>query len=614
MTGVCGWFSIDTKEDTALPRMARALTLHEQNGSGNSAGQLALHATGPSQNYTRCPQRNLQAAIIGHPRWGDEQLQRHAREHGAAEALLMAYQRRGPECLKDLRGFFALAVLDPVQQTALLAIDRIGAHSLVYSTPTQGGLVFGSTVTAVRSHPATRHDIDPQALYDYTYFHAVPSPGSIYREIRKLEPAQYLLWREGQLQLERYWQPDFEDGRHGNLVTLGAELRDTLSNVVSRYQTDAATGSFLSGGLDSSTVSGVFANLNEKPVPAYSIGFSEKGYDEIGYARTAARHFGLDLHEYYVTPDDIANAIPQVARAYDEPFGNSSAIPALLCARLAHDNGTQVMLAGDGGDELFAGNERYAQQQLFQHYFQLPAWLRGTLLEPLFLRPAIARRFTPTRKVARYIEQAKMPMPGRMQSYNFLNIVSPQELFQPGFFDSVDSNHPASMLDHTYHEVRTDSMLHRMLYLDWKITLADNDLRKVNKMCELAGVDVYYPLLDDDIIELSTRIPPALKLKGQKLRYFFKQALKDFLPEAIINKPKHGFGLPFGQWLKLSPLLQDTIYDSLNDLKGRQIFQPQFIDRLIDEHRTGHAAFYGTMVWVLAMLEQWYQHHYDNKN
>jgi asparagine synthase (glutamine-hydrolysing) len=165
------------------------------------------------------------------------------------------------------------------------------------------------------------------------------------------------------------------------------------------------------------------------------------------------------------------------------------------------------------------------------------------------------------------------------------------------------------MLRDTYERAPSNSLLNRMLYLDWKLTLADNDLRKVNRMCELADIKVRYPLLDHDIVELSTRVPPSSKLKGLKLRYFYKNALKEFLPSEVINKSKHGFGLPFGEWLKTSPKLQELIYSSLHRLKLRKVFRDDFLDQLIETHRHGHAAYYGTMVWVLVMLEEWLQQH-----
>ncbi len=611
MTGICGWLGamVGADSQTALSKMAGALTLSKQPDTGSVTDLSAIYAVGIGHDVAICDKQVTHAAIVGQPQWHNSELNDYATAHGQAAALIKAYQRYGSECLQQLEGFFLLAVLEPASRSALLAIDRMGTYPLAYTLTTSGELIFGSSLDAIQQHPCVVTNINPQALYAYTYFHAIPSPLTIYDNIRKLEPAQYIQLKDGRIKEKRYWLPDFQSSPGDSMKTLSEELRDTLRTVVSQYDACGITGTFLSGGIDSSTVSGVLAELNPESVPAYSIGFSAEGYDEMFYARIAAKQYGLEHYEYYVTPEDVADALPMVANAYDEPFGNSSAIPSYFCARLAKENGTQVMLAGDGGDELFAGNSRYAEQKLFAIYGQLPAWIRHKILEPTFLNSQLIRKFYPTRKIARYIEHSLVKMPDRMQNYNFLHMFSPASIFEPEFLDSIDINGPLEMLRNIYDEAPTESMLNRMLYMDWKFTLADNDLRKVNKMCELAGIRVCYPLIDDRMVSLSTKVPPKLKLKGLQLRYFFKQAQKNFLPDSILKKSKQGFGLPFGEWLKTSPVLQDTVYDSLNDLSNRKIYRKQFINELIDKHRKGHAAYYGTMVWVLSMLEQWFYQH-----
>jgi len=200
-------------------------------------------------------------------------------------------------------------------------------------------------------------------------------------------------------------------------------------------------------------------------------------------------------------------------------------------------------------------------------------------------------------------------MPERTERYNFLLRVPSENVFAEDFLGSVDTGRPLQALRDTYRDSSGNHLTNRMLQLDWKFTLADNDLRKVSHMCEIAGIRVCYPMLDDDVVALSNRILPQLKVRGLKLRYFFKHALRDFLPPEILAKSKHGFGLPFGEWLKNSSELQDVIYGSLTDLKSRRIVRSEFVDHLIDTHRAGHAAYYGTMIWVLAMLEQWLRQH-----
>ena len=559
--------------------------------------------------HIACRERGLVAALVGRVIWKDTALTAHAAQHGNSAALVHAYRQNGDQCVQKIGGHFSFAVLDLEKKVTLLAVDRIGAYPLCYSVTSDGNLVFGSDADVVKAHPAVSDTLSRQALYDYLYFHMIPSPDTVYRDIKKLEPAQLLRFENGRACLRYYWQPAFVDDSGKNRADLQDQLLKTLRDSVRRCDPDDRTGAFLSGGTDSSTVSGMLAGMQPKPAKTYSIGFSQEGYDEISYARIASQHFHTDQHEYYVTPEDVAAAFPKVARAYDEPFGNSSAIPTYFCAQLAQRDGTRIMLAGDGGDELFGGNARYAKQKVFDAYHHVPHWLRSALVEPLFVGLPFAKWIPPLRKVRSYIEQARMPMPDRMESYNFLQRTDPRGMFNPDFIAQCDTQHPLALLRDTWNRAPSQSLLNRMLFLDWKVTLADNDLRKVNRMCALSGVEVRYPMLDDELLEFSARVPPNLKLRGLKLRYFYKRSLANFLPNEIINKKKHGFGLPFGEWLKSSPELQAVMQANLHSLKSRGLLQEQFIDNLIVAHRDGHAAYYGTLIWVLAMLEQWFQQH-----
>jgi asparagine synthase (glutamine-hydrolysing) len=296
--------------------------------------------------------------------------------------------------------------------------------------------------------------------------------------------------------------------------------------------------------------------------------------------------------------------LPKIAAAYDEPFGNSSALPAYFCARFAAADGRQRLLAGDGGDELFAGNERYAKQQVFEHYAKLPGWGQRYLLEPLVFKllPDSNRL---TNKARSYIRQAKVPLPDRLQTYNFLNLHGAHNIVTDALWDAVDAELPLQLDRELYRQPARASRLNRMLYLDWHHTLADNDLRKVNRMCQLAGIEVEYPMLDDRLVEFSTRVSSRRKMPANRLRDFYKRAVSDFLPREIITKPKHGFGLPFGVWMAEHPGLQQLAADNLSRLRRRSYVRPEFIDEILRLHRDQHAGYYGEFIWVLMMLELW---------
>ena len=557
-------------------------------------------------------QDGLHAVLAGEPRWKSGELATCAREQGAARALLLAYRKHGRQLFAQLAGPFSFALLDQARDRLLLAVDRVGVHALYYARTGHGQeVVFGSSLNSLCRHPRVAATLAPQAIFDYLFFHMVPSPGTIYDNIRKLLPAQYVEISPRGIEQGIYWNPEFTDQRQASFGSLAGQLRAQLEESIARQPLGQGCGAFLSGGVDSSTVVGLMNQRQEAPVEAFSIGFDARGYDEIGFARSTARHYGARLHEYYVTPDDIIDLVPRIARAYDEPFGNSSVIPTYYCAHLAREHGIHTMLAGDGGDELFAGNARYAKQKVFEAYAVLPGALRRNILEPLAEHFPLRDRIMPLRKLHSYIEQANIPLPRRLESYNFMERIDLQQVLDDEFLAAIDPQHPHALMAETYARARATSCVDKMLYHDWKFTLADNDLRKVNRMCALAGVTVAYPLLDEDLVEFSTRVPASLKLSGLRLRYFFKQAMKDFLPPHTMRKSKHGFGLPFGVWLKSSPSLQTFTYDALLAMKRRHIFKDRFIDDLISSHKSGHAAFYGDMIWVTMILEHWLASHHQ---
>jgi len=556
-------------------------------------------AWGAAANLPLAIEGELVAVITGRPRFDPEY-----RDIPPAAALLALWKRHGREAPKHIHGNFALAVIDRRENSLFLALDRAGAEKLTFA-PAHDGVVFASQADMVAAHPAVGADLDPQGLFNYLYFHQVPAPGSIFRGVEKLLPAQWVYWRNGETHRGFFWAMHYRDEPRDDFEAQAARFQALLRDSVARAKGDDEVAAFLSGGTDSSTVSGVLRELAGK-AQTYSIGFDASGFDEMEYARIAARRFGLDMREYYLKPEDIVTAIPLIAHHYDEPFANDSAVPTYFCARLAAADGHKVMLAGDGGDEIFGGNERYAKQKVFEAYHLLPGLLRAGLIEPLVNLPGLSA-LPPARKAQSYIRQANMPLPERMESYNFVYRQPLAEMFQPDFLARVDSHQPSALLREVYDRADSHSYLNRLLHLDIKFTLADTDLRKVTGMTEAAGIDVRYPLLDDAMMDFSGEVPPDWKVKGQYLRWFFKTALRGFLPDEIIDKSKHGFGLPFGVWARDYAPLRQRVEDRLSDLKRRDILQPAYIDHVRNEHMTGHATYFGKMIWVMTMLEEWLQ-------
>ena len=528
-----------------------------------------------------------------------------------------------PELATRLAQAFAAGERDPLEcrtdDVASVVIDRATRRVTVVAAPIGLRQVFWAVhggVLSVGSHPrqlgclaGRTPAIRPAALFQYLYFHSLPGPEGIFAGIAKLEGGHRLDWDGRESRVTRYWRPAFDD-----VASIGeAEARDRLhellrSAVARGLDRAPQAGAFLSGGLDSSTVAGIAAG-QWPGIPTVSMGFDAQGYDEMEFARIASRRFGTTPLEYYVTPDDVLNTLPAIAAAFPEPFGNSSAAAAYHCARIARERGLALLLAGDGGDEIFGGNERYAKQLVFERYFAVPHTLRSALLEPLVAAAGRVTRAFPVGKAVSYIEQANVPLPDRLQAYNFLHRHDPAGIFADDLLAGVDRGAPLRMLREEYATPATSSAVNRMLFLDWKFTLHDNDLVKVNTMCQLAGVEVAYPMLDPALVDFSLRIPGEWKVRNGQLRWFYKRAMQGFLPDEIIHKTKHGFGLPFGVWTRTHAGLRRLSEDALATLAGRGFFRPAFLQEALRLHGEGHAAYYGELVWILTALELWLRAH-----
>ena len=481
-----------------------------------------------------------------------------------------------------------------------LRVDRFAIHSLCYRV-VDGQLRFAPRADDLADAST---EIDPQAIFDYLYFHVIPSPRTIYKGIYRLPPGHTASMHNGQVKVVPYWVPTFEEERNPSFDTLKAEFRQLLRDSVEAQLDGTKPACFLSGGTDSSTVAGMLALVSGKTPASYSIGFDAQGYDEMEYARLAARHFKTEHHEYYVTPDDLVRSIADVAASYDQPFGNSSALPSYYCAKMAKDDGVSKILAGDGGDELFGGNTRYAKQRVFGWYDSIPAGMRKGLLEPISSL-GFMDQIPLVRKAASYVNQAKVPMPDRMMTYNLLFRLGVQEILTPQLLAQIDQRDPDRQQRGVWAEARTDSLVNRMLAFDWRYTLADCDLPKVIGTTALAGLEVGFPMLDDRLVEFSLKLPTSYKLKGLKLRWFFKEALRGFLPDEILVKKKQGFGLPFGVWANSHPALNKLATDSLHSLAQRGVVRSDFVQTLLKQRLPEHPGYYGEMVWILLMLEQW---------
>ena len=563
--------------------------------------KLALALDTLAASWHRDGPRSLLTLGLHPSTWG-------TRSPSEAAELMTQLADNAPAALLRLRGGWVVLFVDESRNRCLLATDRAATRAPCFaSLPDR--IAFGLTALDVMHCDKSLEGVRPQAIFDYLHSHFIPAPDTVFAGVERLLPGEYVEAIDGRVSRRRYWQPSYEaPDVPFDFTRDKATFRRLLEESVRAEVGIGATGAFLSGGTDSSTVAGMLGHVTGAPANTYSIGFDVHGYDEMSYARIAASHFGTRHHEYYVTPDDLVQNIPAVATAYDQPFGNSSALPAYYCARLAHADGITRILAGDGGDELFGGNTRYAKQQLFDVYAAPPPGYDRTG------RAGAARLDDHAADSARQ-KSAQLCRAGQRAD------ARPPADVQPDGSHRRAANVHARIHRSGRHRcgvaprkrvlraLRSGRAVDRMLCYDWKFTLADNDLPKVVGTCDLAGLAVGFPMLNEDLAAFSNALPARQKVKGLQLRHFFKAALADFLPREIIAKKKHGFGLPFGLWLVKHEGLRRLAFDSLHSLRTRGVVRREFVDELLAPRLQEHASYYGELVWMMMMLEQWLQAH-----
>ncbi|GIK83285.1 MAG: asparagine synthetase B [Alphaproteobacteria bacterium] len=591
--------------------MSRSLLPIPFHGRLPLAADRAIEPVGaPARGLSRANRDRAGAIVFGRLRFVDEPATKAQAD--PADGLLRRWLADGDSVLDAIAGEFLVALWDETRGRALAAVDRFSTYPLFWAQ--QGGVVaFSARPAQAASLAGLGARLDLQAMLAYAYFHMVPAPLSIFEGVRRLDLGEALVIADGRVEVKRYWNPVFDERRPFDFATERGAFLDALREGVAECTAGLPreqVGCFLSGGTDSSTIAGLVTQQYGAPARTFSIGFDVGGYDETSYSRLAAKHFGTEHTEYFLTPDDVLAGVETVATGYEQPFGNSSAVPTFFCARIARDAGIARMLGGDGGDELYGGNERYAKQAMFALYDRVPGWVRGGLLEPLLFGPLKGLDLGVLGKARSYVEQAREPLPDRLQSrYNLLNRLGARDVFTDAVLGQVSLGQPLALEREVWARARSASspmsQINQLLAWDFKFTLADSDLPKVTRMCSAAGVDVAFPMLTRALVEHSLRLRPDEKLKGRKLRHFFKESLRGFLPDEIIAKQKHGFGMPFGDWLLTHERLRGLAEDALRSLAARGVIRDPFLKQLLAQLASGHAGYYGTMVWVLMIFELW---------
>jgi asparagine synthase (glutamine-hydrolysing) len=588
MSGICGWFS---HEPGALPiqQMAAPLCRLDQAAlrvGEHGAGALGV-AAGPG-NGGLLHEDGVLVAICGE----------------RPETLLRLWRSHGAKACAALSGSFSFAILDERRDEALLAIDRTGARPLFYQQVGRT-LVFASSAEALVQHPGAGHDIDPQALYNYLYFHNVPAPAAIYKGQRRLLPGELLHLQGGRLQRARYWNLQFHESAQASAPDLKQELIDTVRSAATDALSQHQGGVLLSGGPASAAVAAFLAGAGGTPLHTYSVGYDSGGDDTLARARQLARQLGSVHREHCVGAAEVADAIPQLAAGYDQPLGDPAVLAAFYGAQLARADGVQRLLGGHGAAELFGGRAHYAQQARLSQYEKIPSALRQTLVEPLLFQLAGGAGAAPLRRARSYIEQALVALPERLEAANLLHGYGSAAVFEPDFLARVDPTAPAGALNQSWWLAEGVSQVNQMIALDLKYALADRQLPAVSRACELSGLEIGFPFLGDAVVAFSARLAPHQKLDGARLSPFLRDALRGIVPrKAALDSP--AAALPFGHWLQSDQRIRSLAFDSLAGLKRRGIVRADFIDSLLSTRLAQHPAHHGKMVWLLMMLELWF--------
>jgi asparagine synthase (glutamine-hydrolysing) len=512
---------------------------------------------------------------------------------------------------QNLRGRFAYVMWDTRAQRLLACTDAFRSCTLYYAQ-TPHGLVVASDLRLIIRAGLVPAQVSKTAVYHYLNFSYVPAPLTAIDGIHKLPPGHSLESLVGRVSLRKYWDALYPEDLQGTDQHRANGLRDKIVETVRSYGASEPQGwgTFLSGGTDSSSIASILSRGCQSPVNSFSIGFEEDGYDELPYSRIASTAFGLRPHERRVSEQQALEIIPRLIQAYDEPFGNSSAIPTFYCAELAAQNGVNLLVGGDGGDEIFGGNERYRKDQIFNQYFRAPApvrWLGSAVAGAL---GGVDHRIA--NRVKNFIRRGSMPNPDRFYSDDSFASDHYSALLTPEFRSAVGLDDSLNVQRAIYQDASTSSELHRLMYLDLKMTIADNDVVKVVRAAKLAGVQVVFPYLDRSLIDYTGRLPVRDKVRGLQKRFLFKLATLSILPEEIRKKKKQGFGLPVSVWLRRNgpfhAMARDTVLSHQAIQRG--YCQSDFVRGLMERHERGawdHAA----EIYMLMMLELWHREYVD---
>ena len=623
MCGICGEWNTAGATAEVLERMSRLLRHRGPDDEGQVvAGEAGLamrrlsiidleHGRQPISNEDDTAWIVFNGEIYNHEELRKELIGRGHRFKTAAdtEVILHLYEEQGERAVDALRGMFAFAIWDAKRRRLLLARDRFGQKPLYYSRA-PGRLVFGSEVKAVVAGSGGAPRLDLESLDDYLSLRFVPSPATMLRDVRKLPPGHLLVLDAAgdSVEVRRYWDLTYLPKRRLDEKEATEELRTRLLDAVeSHLVSDVPVGAYLSGGLDSSLIVAMMASLSDQPVQTFAIGVKEQDFDELPFARLVAERYGTDHFEEIVFPD-LVRLLPRIVHHLDEPSDPVAACMhqgAALAARHV-----KVVMCGDGGDEVFAGFDRYYGFSWVKLYAMLPAPVRRLLLGPLFrLLPDSAGYKNLTQKI-RWMHDLSFHRGGRRYAEATVFFRFGDEgkggLYTPELMESLDGHDSIRCIVDGFDAAAASDDLDRMLYCDSVTRMTEHSLMLTDRLTMAHGLEGRCPYLDHRLAEFVATLPVDLKMRGRTLKYLMRKLAAEYLPDTIVRRPKQGFMFPLGYWMKgpLLPVLRHVLQRSR--LVEAGIFRGEAIARLLDEHVAGRSDHH-VRLWMLLNLEIWYR-------
>lgn len=527
------------------------------------------------------------------------------------EVVIHLYDEYGVDCLQHLRGMFALAIWDTVDKSLFLARDRVGKKPILYSYQPNGDLVFGSEFTAVLKHPSVSREVDNEAIDSYFSYLCVPAPQTAFKAIRKLEPGHWLKWKDGQIETKRYWLPDFSHKiKISEEEAIDETTRILRESTRLRMISEVPLGAFLSGGVDSSAVVALMAQESSTPVKTFSIGFEEEDFSELKYARRVAEHVGAEYHEFVVRPNAL-DVLPTLVEHYGEPYADSSAIPTYYVSKETRKHVT-VALNGDGGDESFAGYERYMAMEVADLYRSIPRPLRKLFIEgPINLLPTSELKKTRIRDVQRFFTSANEERKERY--FRWMSTFKPAlkpGLYTSEFAASVAGQNASDVIDQWFDRANGSGILDATLLTDQMTYLPNDLLVKVDIASMANSLEARSPFLDHKLIEFAASLPESLKMNKFRTKSLLKKVAARLVPPEVVYRRKMGFGVPVGRWFRgeMKDFVRGVLLSERSLKRG--IIKPEMMQKYVDEHTEGRFD-HAFQIWTLLMLELWFQRFID---